>query len=88
MSFKPLKKKVLVASVKTENRSQSGIILDSATSISDSKTGVVMAVGPDVTEVVVGNRVLLDWTKAQAITVGGYQQVIIDEQHIVAVLCE
>jgi len=86
MIVKPIKKKVLVAQNKQEQVSASGIILDTATSTLDSKTGTVLAIGPDVTLVEVGDRILLDWSKATMVQVGDDQRVVIDEDNIVAVL--
>jgi co-chaperonin GroES (HSP10) len=86
MNVLPLKKKVLVAENKGEVKSESGIILDDATSVRESKTGTVLAIGPDVTEVAVGDKILLEWNKAQVVKIDNAQRVIIDEKDIVAVL--
>lgn len=85
MKVIPLKKKVLVAENKDEVRSESGLYLEDATSIRESRTGTVLAVGPDVTTVAVGDKILLEWNKAAVIKVDGAQRVIIEEEHIVAV---
>ena len=85
MNVKPLHKKVLVAEIKAETKSESGIILDSANSVRESKRGSVLAIGPEVTSVKVGDTILLDWTKASAVKVNDAQRVMIDEEHIVAV---
>jgi co-chaperonin GroES (HSP10) len=86
MNVLPLKKKVLVAENKGEVKSESGIILDDATSVRESKTGTVLAIGPEVTEVAVGDKILLEWNKAQVVKIDNAQRVIIDEKDIVAVL--
>ena len=86
MSFKPLKDKVLVAENNSEVKSDSGIILDNANSVRESKTGTVLAIGPDVTEVQVGNKILLDWSKASVVKIDDAQRVVIKESDIVAVL--
>jgi co-chaperonin GroES (HSP10) len=86
MNVQPLKKKVLVAENKTETKSASGIILEGATSVNESKRATVLAIGPDVTLVNVGDVVLLEWSKAQAVKVGDAQRAIVDEDNIVAVL--
>jgi co-chaperonin GroES (HSP10) len=86
MSFKPLKDRVLVAENNSEVKSESGIILDNANSVRESKTGTVLAIGPDVTEVQVGNKILLDWSKASVVKIGDAQRVVIKEADIVAVL--
>lgn len=86
MNVQPLKKKVLVAENKAETKSESGIILEGATSVNESKRATVLAIGPDVTLVNVGDIVLLEWTKAHVVKVGDAQRAIIDEDNIVAVL--
>jgi len=86
MNVQPLKKKVLVAENKAETKSASGIILEGATSVNESKRATVLAIGPDVTLVNVGDIVLLEWTKAHVVKVGDAQRAIIDEDNIVAVL--
>ena len=86
MIVKPMKKKVLIAENKGEVKSAAGLILDDAKSIKDSKTGTVLATGPDVTLVAVGDVVYLEWNKAQVVKIGDAQRVIIDEEFIVAVV--
>ena len=86
MIVKPLKKKVLVAQNAAETKTESGIILENATSVGDSKRGTVLEIGPDVTLVEIGDVILLEWTKAHVVKVGDAQRVIIDEDNIVAVL--
>lgn len=88
MNVKPMKKNVLIAENKGEVRSESGLILDGANSVRESKTGTVLAIGPEVTEVAVGDRVLLEWNKGAVVKVGEAQRVIIAEQYIVAVMQE
>ena len=86
MIVTPLKKKVLVAENKAEQTTESGIILDGTTSNRDSKQGTVLAVGPDVTMVKVGDVIMLEWNKAKVVKIGDAQRVIVDEDNIVAVV--
>ena len=81
----PLKKKVLVAENKVEQTTESGIILEGTTSNRESKRGTVIAVGPQVELVKVGDVILLEWAKAQVVKIDDAQRVIIDEDNIVAV---
>ena len=85
MNIIPLRKKVLVAENLSESKTETGIILDNANSVRDSKTGTVLAIGPEVTEVKVGDIIYLEWNKAQIVKVGDAQRVIIEEENIVAV---
>jgi chaperonin GroES len=87
MKIIPMKDKVLIAENKRQNKTSSGIILDSQGD-GESKTGTVLAIGPDVKEVNVGDVVYLHWNKGQVVKVGEAQRLIIQEEHIVAVLEE
>ena len=86
MAVRPLGKKVLVAENKRENQTASGIIIEGKDVQGESKTGTVLAIGPEVTAVQVGDKVLLEWNKAQVVTVDGAQRVMLLEENIVAVL--
>jgi len=85
MIVKPLHKKVLVAENKTETVTESGLILEGANSVRESKRATVIAVGPEVTAVKVGDVVLLEWNKASVVKIGDVQRAIVDEEHIVVV---
>lgn len=86
MNVNPLKSKVLIAEVKMETKSEAGIILEKAASAANSNAGKVIAVGPDVKEVKVGDTVYLEWSKGDIVKIDGDQRVMIDEQYIAAVL--
>jgi co-chaperonin GroES (HSP10) len=85
MEVRPLHKKVLVAQNKDEVKTEAGIILEDAASVRDSRTGTVLAIGPEVTLVEVGDKILLEWNKAQVVKIGEAQRVIVKEDDIVAV---
>jgi co-chaperonin GroES (HSP10) len=85
MNIKPLHKKILVAENASENKTESGIILDGANSVRESKRATVLAIGPEVTLVNIGDVVLLEWNKASVVKIGDAQRAMIDEEHIVAV---
>jgi chaperonin GroES len=86
MNVVPLKDKVLVAENKRENTTSSGIVIESAQGLGESKSGTVLAIGPSVTEVKVGDKILLEWPKGAVVTIDGKQRVIIKQEDIVAVL--
>lgn len=86
MTLKPLKDFVLVAENKKSATTDSGIILESADGYGDTKTGVVLAVGPKVDSLEVGDNVLVQWNKAQVVTVDGNQRIMIKQEDIIAVL--
>jgi len=74
--MKPLKDYVLVAELKQENKTESGLIL---TSKIDKTTnpGVALAIGPGVSEYLkVGDKVALDWSKGLPVTVESEQAIL------------
>jgi co-chaperonin GroES (HSP10) len=85
MNVQPLKDRVLVAENKRENTTESGIVLQGA-GFDQSKSGTVLAIGPDVTDVKVGDVIYLEWNKASVVKIGDAQRVIIKQENIVAVL--
>lgn len=88
MQVTPLKDIVLVAENKKEAQTASGIILEGGQGLGESKSGTVLAIGPKVESVAVGDKVLLMWNKAQLVTIDGAQRVMVKEEDIVAVLEE
>ena len=86
MSVRPLGKKVLIAEIKRESTTSSGIIIEGRDAGGESRSGKVLAIGPEVDSVKVDDKVLLEWNKAAVVTVDGAQRVMILEEHIVAVL--
>jgi len=85
MNITPLHKNVLVAENKAETKSEAGLILDTALSVRESKRATVLAVGPEVTAVKVGDVVLLDWSKSTVVKLETAQRAMIAEENIVAV---
>jgi co-chaperonin GroES (HSP10) len=59
--MRPLQDKIIVERIVTEKQTASGIILKSSDEPDRAK---VVAIGPDVTEVEVGDVVLLNWNAA------------------------
>lgn len=86
MSIKPLYKKVLVAQNYDEVKSESGLILDGVDYHRDTSTATVLAIGPDVTDVVPGNVVLIEWAKAVIVNVDGEERAMIDQDNIMMIL--
>ena len=86
--MKMLGNNVLITEVQEENQSSGGIILTESID-NASKPGLVLsvslgAVGP----IMSGQRVFLDWSKAMAVNVDGKAAVIIDAEHVKAVISE
>jgi co-chaperonin GroES (HSP10) len=81
----PLKDRIYIAEAKKKEESASGIILTSGQG-GDTALALVLAVGPDVQEVKVGDRLLIDWSKCQAVTVDGVQRAVIKEEDVIGVM--
>jgi len=88
MAFKPLRDMVLIGEIKKSTTTESGIIIEGTRGTGDSSPGLVVAVGPDVKEVKVGEKVYLVWNKGTPVTENGVQRVVIKEEDILAVLEE
>lgn len=82
----PLNDNVLVSENKKEVTSEAGIILEQARSVHDMTPAMVIAIGPEVTEVQVGDEVYLDWSKGNIVKHDGDEFVVVKEQHIIAVI--
>jgi co-chaperonin GroES (HSP10) len=82
----PIKDKIYLAKNKKESTTVGGIYLEEGNG--DSWTATVLAIGPDVTDCKVGDKVLLDWSKASEVKVDNAFRVICKQEHIVAVFEE
>lgn len=82
----PLGTKLLAAEVKKERKSESGIILEGTKSVNETAAARVLAVGPDVTNVKVGNEVYIDWSKTKLVVIDGAQRVILDQEDVHAII--
>ncbi len=81
----PLGTKVYIGEVKVEKKTASGIILEGASSVRETKFAEVLAVGYDVKKVHVGNRIVLDWSKCYPVKVKVVVRANIYEEHILAI---
>jgi co-chaperonin GroES (HSP10) len=63
--MRPLRDKVIVKRIQPERKTESGIILQSNAGEPDKAE--IIAVGPEVEEVTVGEIVLLNWNRAVTI---------------------
>lgn len=79
---------VLVTEVQKEATTAGGIILTESID-NGSKPGLVLAVGGGALGTVMsGNRVFLDWSKSLPVNVEGKAAVIVDVEHIKAIISE
>lgn len=80
MNIKPLKTKVALHQIDNEVKSSSGLVIMGGDK--ETPEGMVIAIGPQVTDVIVGNRVLVDWAKATHV---GDGVLVVEQEHITAV---
>jgi co-chaperonin GroES (HSP10) len=85
MNITPMQDKVLVAEKKKEDTTESGIIIEGVRGVA-TQAAVVLAIGPKVTEVKVGDTCYVDWAKSQPVKIDGAQRAIIKEEFILAVV--
>lgn len=81
MTLRPLRNNVLVEQIAKEKTTASGIVLTQPDREAQTE-GVVLAIGPDVEYVKVGDRLIVDWSKSAK--AGNYW--FVKEDFIVAVL--
>ena len=85
MEIRPMNDRVLVAENKKEQTTASGIVIEGTRGTGDTAKATVLAIGPEVKDVKVGDVVLLDWAKASPVKVGDVQRAMIKEENIIAV---
>jgi co-chaperonin GroES (HSP10) len=81
----PIKDRVAVVRVKSELQTESGIVLDGVRSGQVDKAKVI-AIGPLVDVVEVGNTVLIDWSKVVVTTIENNPVYLLSQDDINAVL--
>ena len=79
MIIKPIKTKVALKQLEPLEH-QSGLVIVGGDK--ETPEGVVVAIGPQVTDVAIGNIVLADWAKATHV---GEGILVIEQEHITAV---
>lgn len=82
----PLGTKILCAEVKKERKSDSGIVLTTNTSVKETSAARVLAIGPDVKNVKVGQEVYIDWPKTKLVIIDDAQRVILDQEDVHAII--
>ena len=82
--LRPLRKKIVIEEVATENVSASGIVLTGRPT--DVKHSRALAIGNEVTEVKVGDTLIVDWQFASKSSYESKTIFVIDEDNVIAVL--
>ena len=78
---------ILVTEAEKEQKIASGIILTESID-KGSKPGLVLSVGPEANFLLKGQRVFLDWAQSMPVNVDGHAAVIIEAEHIKAIIGE
>lgn len=85
MGIQVLGNNVLVAETEQEETTTGGIILTEAID-KGNKPGLVLAVGDSVSSVKAGQRVFIKWSESMPVNVEGQAAVIVDVEHIKAII--
>lgn len=86
MIIKPLGKRVLIQEVKQEEVTKSGIVLPGTASKEKPIIGQVLAVGNEVSEVKVGEKVIYEKYTGTEVKDGDIEYLLIDMKNILAVV--
>ena len=81
--MRAIKQQVIIQSVEQENTTASGIVLQGSTG--EQTQGKVISCGDQVTDVVAGDRVLVDWRHARPFKHNDQQYYSVDVANILAV---
>ena len=81
--LKPIKTNVILELLEKDLVTESGIILKS--DLTQVNKGLVLAIGSEVTDVAVGDKVLPNWNTAKKTKFDGQDYFVIDQENIVGV---
>lgn len=84
MNIRPLSTKLVVQLIEKETTSSGGIILTRADA-SEVNRGLVLAIGPDVEDIQVGDTILPNWNAARKTNTDGEDVYIVQEDDVVLV---
>jgi chaperonin GroES len=84
MNIRPLSTKIVVQLIEKEKTSPGGIILTKADA-SEVNKGLVLAIGPDVEDIEVGDIILPNWNAARKTTTDDEDVYIVQEDDVVLV---
>ena len=86
MIIKPLGKRVLIQEVKQEEVTKSGIVLPGTASKEKPITGEILAIGNEVSEVRVGEKVIYEKYTGTEVKDGDVEYLLIDMKNILAIV--
>jgi len=82
--MKPLKNYVLLGEVKEDLKTDGGIILTQSVD-TGTKPGKILAIGPDVEGLAVGQHVICEWKTSTPVMVDGFQCVLLKDDNVLAI---
>lgn len=80
----PLKDYVLMGEVKEDLKTESGIVLTQSVT-AGNKPGKILAIGPDVENIKVGQHVICNWKGSTPVEVEGIMCVLLKSEEIMAI---
>lgn len=86
MIIKPLGKRILIQEVKQEEVTKSGIVLPGTASKEKPITGEILAIGNEVSEVKVGEKVIYEKYTGTEVKDGDVEYLLIDMKNILAIV--
>ena len=86
-TLKPIKNKVILELIEKEKVTSGGIVLQKADP-TEANRGLVVAIGPEVTDVEVGQEVLPNWNAAMKMKYDDSQLYVVDQDEIVLIFEE
>ena len=81
----PIRDKVAVISLKSDKKTETGIILTGDVN-SDTKKAKVIAIGPEVTDVAVNDVLLINWDKTAVTKLMDIPVYVLKQEDIIAVI--
>ena len=88
MIFKPLNDNIVATPEKAATKSKSGILLTAGSGREQPRTAIVVAVGPKVENIKVGDRFLFQAFAAAELKVGDDDYIAIREEFVIATVEE
>ena len=86
MNYQPLRNNIIVKDTERQEETESGIYVGKTLADPRAKTGTVIAVGPDVTDVKVNDIVYLQWSNIKTVKDGDTYLGVLTEDDVLAVL--
>lgn len=83
-SLRPIKTKVILAAIEKKQTSASGLIIEG--SFGDAQYCRVLAIGPEVTDVAVGDVVFPTWNACKIAKAEEGERLVIDQKDIIFIV--